>query len=91
MLRVLKPGGMPVVNDYFGGGGPPSKKALEHVYKRSHFSQLHGHRSRSHIVDAAGDGGSTHGNGNRGGFEMLGYDNLDARLEHFFRSGQGSP
>jgi len=52
--RVLKPGGRAIINDYLGCDGEVSEDTLENVYKRLHFSHLHGGAKWRQIADASG-------------------------------------
>merc|ERR1712060_596397 len=49
--RVLKPGGRAIINDYIGCDGEVSEDTLENVYKRLHFSHLHGGAKWRQIAD----------------------------------------
>jgi len=52
--RVLKPGGRAIINDYIGCDGEVSEDTLENVYKRLHFSHLHGGAKWRQIADESG-------------------------------------
>merc|ERR1712113_951264 len=53
--RVLKPGtGRAIINDYIGSDREVSDDTLENVYKRLHFSKLHGGAAWRKIADESG-------------------------------------
>jgi len=52
--RVLKPGGRAIINDYIGCDGEVSEDTVENVYKRLHFSHLHGGAKWRQIADESG-------------------------------------
>jgi len=55
LKRVLKPGsGRAIINDYIGADGEVSADTLENVYKRLHFSKLHGGAMWRKIADESG-------------------------------------
>jgi len=53
--RVLKPGtGRAIINDYIGSDRKVSDDTIENVYKRLHFSKLHGGAMWRRIADESG-------------------------------------
>jgi ubiquinone/menaquinone biosynthesis C-methylase UbiE len=53
--RVLKPvTGRAIINDYIGCDDEASADTIENVYKRLHFSKLHGGKMWRKIADASG-------------------------------------
>lgn len=55
LKRVLKPGtGRAIINDYIGSDSEVSAETLENVYKRLHFSKLHGGAMWRRIADESG-------------------------------------
>jgi len=90
LKKVLKPlTGRAIINDYIGCDDEVSSDTIENVYKRFHFSKLHGGVMWRRIADKAGltimefEDLSEH--------MAFGYSQLaDAAREHGFKSADGA-
>ena len=110
VMHVLKPmTGRFIVNDYLGGIGSAvagtgtttehiHPDTLEHVFKRLHFSSLHGHKSWRRIADTVVVNTTTTSRNNESDdddtqqqqqqqqlqLELLHYENMDIHMKYFY-------
>lgn len=108
VMHVLKPTtGRFIVNDYLGGIGSAiagtettehiHPDTLEHVFKRLHFSSLHGHKSWRRIADTVVVNTTIPSRSNEGDdddddaqqqqqlqLELLHYENMDIHMKYFY-------
>ena len=71
LKKVLRPGGVALVNDFLGADGPVSAETRKAVHDRLGFDVLLGHVAWRRTVDASG-------------LELRYYENIDAHMAHAY-------